>query len=128
MSITILVTFTENDNDVYHAFSSTHNMTYHAFVNHLFHHLNMYNDNPFRTNTMYGRFVEMRVIECNTPLSQRNNIAYFSTMQQHVFTPLFFNLIDVNHYINNNITNQTEPYPIMYSNMSTTHTITHHTI
>ena len=124
MSI-ILVRFNENGTSVYRAFSSNQNRTSHAFISDLFHHLNMYNENPFHTNTPYGIFLGMHVAECDVPINQRGDIVYFTAMRHHVFSPVFFTRNNLNNYTNNYIANQTEPYCSMYRNMSTTYTIGH---
>lgn len=124
MSI-ILVRFNQNNNTIYRAFSPYQNMSSNAFIAHLFHHLNMYNENPFHSLTPYGRFLGMHIAECDTPLNERGDLAHFSTVHHHIFSPVFFTRPDLHQYTNNTIESQDELYSSLYRNMSTVYTIGH---
>jgi len=125
MTPVILVRFNENGTTVYRAFSSNQIVHIDTFISNLFHHLNMYNINPFHTITPYGLFLGMHIAECNTPLNQRGDLAYFSTMHHHVYSPVYFTRNNLSRYTTDQIENQQEPYRSMLINMSTVYTIGH---
>ena len=87
----------ENKDDYHPAM----NTEYAEFLQKIFDHLDLDHEHLEGKETSYGHFIDLYVdFHCPVPLENRSDTLYCTTLNQHVFSPLFFNYDQLNQYLN----------------------------
>jgi len=105
-----LIVEIENKDDYHPAM----NVEFSDFLQRLFNHLDLDHDHLEGIATQYGHFIDLSIdYHCPIPLERRSDTLYCTTLNQQPFSPYFFNLEQLNHYLNQ----QRISYPLLHRDL-----------